>query len=121
LSENKISEASNIEFKKSDFEVDLFFFSSIKSLRMCLVCEISAFNISFCSAAIKEGPPIFKEALDTFYIEVMGRMCCISMASYRQIVDAIIFRAVQRSSQQSLKKNNQADFFFKLRMSNDSP
>jgi hypothetical protein len=51
------------------------------------------------------GPPILKEALDTFYIEVMGRMC------YSKFFDANIFRAGYTSFQQNLNKNNQADFF----------
>jgi hypothetical protein len=36
----------------------------------------------------------FKEALETFFVEVMGRMCRISLSSYPQILDAIMFRAV---------------------------
>jgi hypothetical protein len=60
---------------------------------------------------IKEGPPIFKEALDTFYIEVMKGCAELECQATPKFFNANMFRAVQTSFQQILKINNRADFF----------
>jgi hypothetical protein len=61
------------------------------------------------------GPPIFKEALDAFYIEVMEGCAELEGQATPKYLDAIMFRVVQTSLQQNF--NKQLSRFFKLRLS----